>query len=473
MLRLDRYPCCALLLAGTLNLLLECPPVAVNPSLEISQYAHTARTVRDGFSLGKDNVPIRLPLIEGKDIRFSHLSTEQGLSQSRVDHMLQDRRGFIWIGTYNGLNRYDGYRFKIYKLDPNNPNSLGGLFVSALFEDRSGILWIGTEKGLNRFDPVTERFTQFRADPDNPDGLSGFPEHITQDRDGTLWLATHNGLDRLDPASGRFIHCRNDPNDPHSLSSSDVRFVLEDRQGTLWVATGAGLDAFDRQTRKVIRHYPSSQQPPLDRILQDRSGMLWLSATRGGGLVSLDPKNGVFTRYTWFEGWSGSPGMRGCSAIHEDRHGMLWLATKPDGLIRFDRARRLFARYRNHPGDPASLNDNEDLSLLEDHEGGIWVGTSVGGVSRFPSEASPFTTYRREPGNPNSLAEGTLRSVLEDSQGTLWIGTNQLNRLDRKTGRYTFTGMIRRILKASPRASFMAWSRTVAGTFGSARGEEG
>ena len=117
--------------------------------------------------------PIRLPLIEGKDIRFTHLSTEQGLSQSRVDHMLQDRRGFIWIGTYNGLNRYDGYRFKTYKPDPNDPNSLGGLFVSALFEDRSGILWIGTDQGLNRFDPATERFTRFRADPDNPDGLSG------------------------------------------------------------------------------------------------------------------------------------------------------------------------------------------------------------------------------------------------------------------------------------------------------------
>ena len=197
--------------------------------------------------------PIRLPLIEGKDIRFTHLSTEQGLSQSRVDHMLQDRRGFIWIGTYNGLNRYDGYRFKTYKPDPNNPNSLGGLLVYALFEDRSGILWIGTDQGLDRFDPATERFTHFRADPDNPDGLSGYPEHITQDRDGMLWLATRNGLDRLDPASGRFTHYRNDPNDPHSLSSNDVRFVLEDRQGTLWVATAAGLDAFDRRTGRVLR----------------------------------------------------------------------------------------------------------------------------------------------------------------------------------------------------------------------------
>ena len=91
--------------------------------------------------------PITLPLIEGKDIRFTHLSTEQGLSQSRVDHMLQDRRGFIWIGTYNGLNRYDGYSFKTYKPDPNNPNSLGGSLVLPLFEDRSGILWIGVDRG--------------------------------------------------------------------------------------------------------------------------------------------------------------------------------------------------------------------------------------------------------------------------------------------------------------------------------------
>ena len=385
--------------------------------------------------------PIRLALTEGKGIRFTHLSTEQGLSQSRVDHMLQDRRGFIWIGTYNGLNRYDGYRFKIYKPDATNPDSLSGLFVSALFEDRSGILWIGTDQGLDRFDPVTERFTHFRADPNNPHGLSGFPEHITQDRDGVLWLATHNGLDRLDPPSARFTHYRNDPDDSHSLSSNDVRFVLEDRQGTLWVATGAGLDAFDRRTGHVLR-YSNFQQPPsapLDRILEDRSGMLWVSATRGGGLASLDPRTGVFTRYTWFEGWPGTPDTRECSAILEDQHGMLWLATRPDGLVRFDRARRLFTRYRNDPREPASLNDNIAVSLLEDREGGIWVGTSKGGVNRFPNEPSPFTVFRNEPGNPDSLEAGTLVSVFEDSQGILWIGTqSQLNRLDRKTGRYTF-----------------------------------
>src|SRR5271157_3062909 len=320
-----------------------------------------ARTVPDGFSLGntRDNVPIRLPLIEGKDIRFTHYSTEQGLSENRVDHMLQDAQGFLWFGTYNGLNRFDGYRFQIYGPQANNPNSLGGVMIYSLFQDRSGALWIGVDQGLDRFDHISQKFTHFYPNASDPGSPSGHVEHTAQDRDGMLWLATRNGLDRLDPASLRFTHYRNDPSDPRSLASNDTRYVLEDREGMLWVATAAGPEAFDRRTGKVIRHYPSSWQPPLDRIFEDHSGMLWLSATRGGGLASLDRKTGVFTRYIWFEGWPGTPGLRGCAAIYEDRRGMLWLATKPDGLVKFDRTRRLFARYRNNPGDPASLNNND------------------------------------------------------------------------------------------------------------------
>ena len=162
---------------------------------------------------------IRLPITEGKDIRFTHLSTEEGLSQSRVDHMLQDAQGFLWIGTYNGLNRYDGYRFQHYKPEANNPNGMGGVYIHALFQDRSGALWIAVDQGLDRFDPVTGRFFHFRSDPGDPTSLAGHVEHITQDSDGMLWLAKRNGLDRLDPSSGRFTHFRNDPNDPQSLSS--------------------------------------------------------------------------------------------------------------------------------------------------------------------------------------------------------------------------------------------------------------
>ena len=153
----------------------------------------------------------------------------------------------------------------------------------------------------------------------------------------------------------------------------------------------AGPDAFNRRTEKVIRHYPMSQQPPLERNFEDRSGTLWLSATRLGGLTSIDRDTGVFTTYTFCDDWPGTPGMRGCSAILEDQHGMLWLAAKPDGLIRFDRTQRVFTRYKNDPENPASLNENDALSLIEDQEGGIWVGTDGGGVNRLSSESSPFT----------------------------------------------------------------------------------
>ena len=414
---------------------------AFNPTLDISQYAHTAQTVRDGFSLGntRDNVPIRLTLIEGKDIRSTHYSTEQGLSQNRVDQILQDNQGFMWFGTYNGLNRFDGYRFLSYKPEADNPYSIGGVFIYALFQDRSGALWIAVDEELDRFDPVTGRFFHYRANPNEPASLAGHVEHIAQDRDGMLWLATRNGLDRLDPVSGRFIHYRHDPGDPRSLASDDVRYVLEDRQGTLWVATAAGPDAFDPLTGKVIRHYPSSWHPPLDRIYEDRSGTLWLCATRHGGLTSLDPKTGIFTTYIYFDEWPETPGLHECWGILEDQRGMIWLATRPDGVLKFDRRRREVTRYRNDPGNPASLSSDGGESLMEDREGSIWIGTRDQGVDRFSSAPSPFTIYRNEPGDPNSLDQNFAYSLLEDSQGIFWIGTaNRLNRFDRKTGRYTF-----------------------------------
>jgi streptogramin lyase len=243
---------------------------ALDPSPDIGQHAH--RTVK----ISRTNAAVKLPLIDGKDIRFTHYSTEEGLSQSRVDHMLQDNQGFLWFGTYNGLNRFDGYSFQIYKPQPNNPNSLGGVTIYSLFQDRSGVLWIGVGQGLDRFDPVTQMFTHFYSSASDTGSPSGHVEHITQDRDGMVWLATRNGLDRLDPGSLRFTHYHNDPSDPHSLSSNDTRFTLEDREGTLWVATAAGIDAFNHLSGRVTRHYRSPNSPltPLDRIFEDRSGTL-------------------------------------------------------------------------------------------------------------------------------------------------------------------------------------------------------
>ena len=213
--------------------------------------------------------------------------------------------------------------------------------------------------------------------------------------------------------------------------------MLEGKQGTLWVATAQGW-RHSITAPEASRRYPTFQDPPLDRIYEDRSGTLWVGSTRAGGVASLDPKTGLLTRYAWFDEKTRSARAGWCYAIHEDRYGMLWLATRPDGLVKFDRQRGQFTRYLHDPGRPDSLNSSLANSLAEDNEGGIWVGTSLAGVNRFSGEPSPFTVYREESGNPNSLNRSYVYSVFEDSQEILWIATPYLNRLDRNTGRYTF-----------------------------------
>src|SRR5262249_41590593 len=177
---------------------------------------------------------VRVTVSDGDDIRFNRLSTNAGLSQTRVAQISQDGQGFMWFGTQYGLNRYDGSKFKVLTPDLSQQNSLSGAYIYALFKDRSGMLWIGCGPYLDRLDPITETFTHFRVEPrvDPPVTVV----QITQDRGGILWLATANGLYGLDPNSGRISHhYSHDPRNPLSLSGNDVRSAGEDRSGRVWV----------------------------------------------------------------------------------------------------------------------------------------------------------------------------------------------------------------------------------------------
>jgi ligand-binding sensor domain-containing protein len=200
-----------------------------------------------------DPEPIRLPMIDGQEMQFTRLSTEDGLSQTRVSQIVQDNRGFIWFGTQYGLNRYDGYKFKVFVHDPLRANSLGGTFVTALFQDHAGFLWIGCASSLDRFDPITETFTHYRIGSDGPKDLSGTVVHISEDADGMLWLATGVGLHKLDPASRKLAQYRHDPNDATSLSSDDVKSSGVDSMGNFWIGTSEGLDRFDRTTERTCQ----------------------------------------------------------------------------------------------------------------------------------------------------------------------------------------------------------------------------
>jgi signal transduction histidine kinase/ligand-binding sensor domain-containing protein/CheY-like chemotaxis protein len=387
---------------------------------------------------------VRLPVVEGKDIRFTHLSTEKGLSQSVVESIVQDDQGFMWFGTQDGLDRYDGYEFKIYKHEADNSGLSGGT-VTALFKDRSGALWVGEDQFLDRLDPVTQKITGYRSDPRNPTNLSGRVYGITQGPEGQMWLATSSGLDRLDPTTGMFTHYRHDPDDPRSLDSNgpmlDIRFVGFDRSGRLWVETSAGLNSFDEKTGKATRYSQlrNRNEYHVQGVYEDRSGTLWIHSREDSGLGTFDPKTGTFVRYAFQTSDSGTPTAERVTAVLEDRNGVLWFGTGGSGLMKWDRRRGVVIRYRNHPEDPESLSNNFVLSLCEDHEGNIWAGTGGGGVNRFSATPSGFISYHKKAGDKNSLDQNFVLSVFEDSHRELWIGNDGvLNRVDQETGQFTF-----------------------------------
>src|ERR1700722_6553832 len=200
--------------------------------------------------------PVRVNVIEGDDVRFLRLSGFEGLSQNRVTQIVQDDQGFIWLATQHGVDRYDGYQFRMFRNDPHQANSLCGVFMLSLFKDRSGTLWMGCEHGLDRFDPSTETFVHYPISSDTVPHLSDVVRHIYEDAGGILWLSTGHGLCRLDPRSRKTTWYRHSAGDRLSLSSDDIKSRGEAQHGVFWVATGEGLDAFDLNTSHVTLHVP-------------------------------------------------------------------------------------------------------------------------------------------------------------------------------------------------------------------------
>jgi len=381
---------------------------------------------------------ITLPVVDGKGIRFTRLSTDEGLSQTRVLQIVQDDQGFMWFGSQYGINRYDGYKFKVFKHEPGRTNSLSGVFISSLFKDRSGSLWVGCDEFLDKFDPVTETFTHYRIDTEGAQGETVPVTHINQDHTGMLWLSTLRGLFRFDPSTGQTIRYRHDPNNPFSLRSDEVKQSGEDRTGTFWVGTSEGLDALDRDTGKVTLHVPLREHREM-LFYEDRSGVFWIVHVTGGGLEVFDRKTNTLTHYSFLEGHVSDALPTGVMAMLEDREGTLWFATLGNGLLKFDREGQKFIRYRHDPTNPDSLGEDDVAALFQDREGNIWAGLHMMAPTRFATRPPLFEKFKNEPGNPNSMRGTMVNSIYEDRQGFLWIGsTDALNHVDRNTGQYTF-----------------------------------
>ena len=435
--------------------------------------------------------PVELPL--SQYLRFGHITSEDGLSNNAIWGIAQDRHGFMWIGTYSGLNRYDGSSFKVYRHDPDDPYSLSadsirGLIVDqngvlwigtwdsgvhefdqaadrfiryqhnpedphslsndsirTIYEGRDGSIWVGTLGGLNQFDPSTKGWTQFLHDPDDPDSLgNNIVWSVFEDNSGMLWIGTDGGLDRFDPGTEKFVHYRHDPDDPNSISHNSVRSIFKDATGTLWVGTMGGLNRFNPETGKVTRYQHDSDNPDslinnvVYMVYEDQGGALWVG-TWGGGLDRFDRETETFIHYKENPADLFSISASSVFLMYEDQSGMVWIATEDGGINTLDPGAKPFRHYRAIPGTPNSLNENGVRSLFVDKAGIVWVGTTGGGLNRFDPQTEEFTQYRYDPDDPNSLSNDSVFAIHEDHEGVLWIGGfgSGLNGFDKNTETFT------------------------------------
>jgi ligand-binding sensor domain-containing protein/signal transduction histidine kinase len=361
-------------------------------------------------------VPLKLSVDYATDIRFAHISTAEGLSQIRVMNIVQDDLGFMWFGTLAGLNRFDGYTFKVFAHERDNPNSLSGVDIESLFKDRDGALWIGSEQALDRFDPKTETFLHLPVP---------MVKQMSQDHAGFLWFSTDRGLYRLDQKSGKFRIYTHDANDPESLPDNHVVSAAEDKMGRFWVGEPGRMYEFDRANGHVKLAIPVHDASRDFSFYEDRLGGFWIIYGTGNGLAKFDRERNVLTYYSLHANDKSSKAYSGVTGIREDRHGDLWLTTQGYGLLKFDRQHNRFIGYKYSPGDADGLAEDRVTTLFEDRDGSIWVALYGSGLQRFSPVPAAFQPVSLTP------KEDGIGCFYEDSHRNLWIGTRfALHRID-------------------------------------------
>ncbi|MCX6216054.1 hybrid sensor histidine kinase/response regulator [Spirosoma sp.] len=377
-------------------------------------------------------VALQLAHAQSYTKRFSHLTTDEGLSQNNVTCILQDKRGFMWFGTRDGLNKYDGYTFTLYQNVPQKSTSLSNSYVHTVFEDAQGRLWVGTdESGLSLFDSDTEVFTNFQHLPGIKNSLShNKVMAIAQDAQGYLWVGTAGGgLDKFDPRHRTFTHYTQQAAQPGSLSNNNVSSLFIDRAGTLWIGTdGGGLDRFDKASGLFThyRHRPTDNRSlshdQVTTCFEDTQGRFWIG-TEGGGLNRLDRATGQFTRYQHPSDYPAQLPQNNVMVLAEDNDHTIWIGTQNGGidLLHKDGS---FTHYRYDKDDTGGLNNGSIYAMYRDRVGAMWVGTYSGGVNKIDALPLKFKLYQHTRGSTSNLTNNNILAIREDGRGDLWLGTD-------------------------------------------------
>ncbi|MFO7934275.1 MAG: two-component regulator propeller domain-containing protein [Bacteroidales bacterium] len=388
-----------------------------------------------------------LPLRGQSKYIFDHLTVNDGLSQNTVNEIYRDSKGFIWVGTNDGLNRYDGYQFHHYHYSYDDTSSISNNRVYEICEDEEENLWVATRGGLNRYDRERDRFDRYTTRSVPGRSLKhNLVRTLCNDHRGNLWIGTLGGgihvipagsdeIRWVDPASGL----------PSGKVSRDqaVCDIFQDRHGTLWVATHLhGISRFDPVSNEYT-FYPLQKKN--DRamhlslgktIFEDSDGLLWI-CTEGDGLYTLDPVSGRIRHFHAY----GKGGLLRSEIVKDilEFNDRIWIATDGGGLHVYDKSEDAFRYLNMNPEEPGSLSSEAIYSLFMDNQEILWVGTFTGGLNIYDRNLRKFEMHSWEPGNPNSLSHPTVLCFAEQDNGTIWIGTDGggMNSFDPESKQFT------------------------------------
>ncbi len=384
---------------------------------------------------------------QNENIKFKHLSSDDGLSQNFVSCIIQDQKGFMWFGTKDGLNRYDGHTFVVYQNDPFDTTTISENFVTSIFEDSRGYIWVGTlNGGLNIFDRATETFHQINYTPNSSKTtVTEEVKAISEDSKGNIWIGTRGegvfklSFKRNNSFDITYKQYTSQSDKQNSLSNNIISTLFFDSKNVLWISTLTGMDKFNAENESFTHYEIQTRNPKapanyfdktIYSIHESRNGKLWLGTL--SGLVNFDSQTGNYKlfphHYDIFRyGWGS------VMQIVEDESENLWLAT-PGELMRFNPKFKSYEYFKNDYYDQSTINYNSISSLYVDRTGILWVGTSGMGINLYDPKVNRFSTLFIK-NEPSSRVTGfSVRSILQENDDVFWLSTDVLFRWNRRTG---------------------------------------
>lgn len=367
------------------------------------------------------------------NINFKNITSEDGLSQGTVETIIQDDQGYIWLGINDGLCRYNGYEFKIYKHDEELENSITNNYIVDIKQDNSGNIWVGTANGLSKIDTKTDLITNYNMN-DEEKSLSHYNiGDILITKSGDVLVGTSDGLNIYNEKKDEFYRIFNKDSD---LSSQFIRSLAEDENQNIWVATNNGIDKIDIKNNKNIISFKTGDgkfdisENDIYVVRYDPKGYIWAGALKEG-LNRIDINTNEVKQYKNDDRDEKSLPGNHVKDILRDSSGNLWVGTD-NGLAKYNEQTENFATYKNKIYDKTSLVNDEVFSIQEDESGLIWVGTYAG-ISMFDPNTN-IEHYKKDPFDENSISDNPIHGIYEDKDGLLWVGTNSkgVNVINRK-----------------------------------------